>query len=103
VTPFEASKFKITNEEFFEFINAKGYENPEYWTEEGWRWAQYKQAKHPSFWVCPNNCKSGCGGAIKAYSHCQECHFTESELNFIRNGVDDDSMKETFRRDIPYK
>ena len=103
MTPFEASKYKITNEEFFEFVKANGYENPAYWTEEGWKWCQYKQAKHPPFWVSPNNQVSGCGGAIKAYSHCQESHFTESELNFIRNGVHDGFTKETFRLDFPYK
>ena len=32
---FEASKYLITNREFFEFVNAGGYKNRQYWTDEG--------------------------------------------------------------------
>ena len=48
---FEVSKFKITNGEFLQFINAKGYETREYWDEEGWNWRNYKTTTHPHFWV----------------------------------------------------
>lgn len=36
----------------------------------GWQWKQYRKLHHPSFWVCDNHCKSGCGGDLATYSHC---------------------------------
>ena len=30
----------------------KGYENKDYWTEEGWNWKKFRGARHPTFWVC---------------------------------------------------
>jgi formylglycine-generating enzyme required for sulfatase activity len=51
VTPFEASQFKITNEQFLEFVLSGGYQNPEYWCREGWEWVEFKKARHPLFWV----------------------------------------------------
>ena len=54
-----------------EFVLNDGYSTREYWSAEGWKWKQFKQAKHPLFWVCADNCKSGCGGVLASYSHCQ--------------------------------
>jgi formylglycine-generating enzyme required for sulfatase activity len=81
VSSFEASKFKITNEQYLEFVLDGGYHSREYWSEEGWEWVQFKQANHPLFWVCPMNCKSGCGSVLAQYSHCQERHFGKKELD----------------------
>ncbi|MBP6609664.1 MAG: 5-histidylcysteine sulfoxide synthase [Paludibacter sp.] len=50
VADFSASKFLISNAEFLQFVNAGGYTNQTYWTEEGWNWCNYKQAKMPLFW-----------------------------------------------------
>ena len=91
MTEFEASKYKITNEEFLEFIKAKGYETKSYWSEEGWNWLQFRQLKHPSFWLCPYNCKSGCGSQIGSYSHCQSKFFNE------------ESSEDYSRPEFPYK
>lgn len=49
---FEASEFLITNREFLEFIEAGGYDTEQLWSEEGWKWRIFKQAKHPMFWIC---------------------------------------------------
>ena len=38
----------------------------------GWRWVAFREAKHPTFWVCVNGCKSGCGSDLATYSHCTE-------------------------------
>lgn len=48
---FQAAKFLVSNGEFLEFIQAGGYRTQEYWTEEGWQWRNFRQAKHPVFWV----------------------------------------------------
>ena len=50
----------VTNGEFLEFVVAGGYEDKVYWSEEGWRWKQYRQAKHPVFWVCNQGNGTSC-------------------------------------------
>lgn len=90
MSAFEASKYKVTNEQYLEFVLNNGYGTQEYWSEEGWQWVQYKQAKHPLFWVCPMKCKSGCGSALAAYSHCQEKLFDKDELEFFKQNYSDD-------------
>ncbi|XP_070563489.1 uncharacterized protein [Ptychodera flava] len=71
VPPFEATKYLITNREFYEFVKAGGYTNQEYWTEEAWKWKEFRQANHPTFWVCTKGCKGGCGGVLGGYSPCR--------------------------------
>lgn len=51
VAPFKASKFLVSNAEFFAFIKAKGYETREFWDDEGWNWVQWKRPEHPWFWI----------------------------------------------------
>ena len=51
VLPFKASKYLCSNGEFLQFVESGGYQDQKYWTEEGWNWKTYKEAKHPSFWI----------------------------------------------------
>jgi len=51
VESFKASKYLISNGEFFEFVRAGGYENASYWSESGWSWRQFRNVKWPTFWV----------------------------------------------------
>ena len=51
VAEFNASKYLVSNREFLEFIEDDGYQTESYWTPEGWSWVQYKNAKHPLFWI----------------------------------------------------
>lgn len=55
VKSFKASKFLVSNKEFYEFMQDGGYEKEEYWTPEGWKWKNYRQAAHPVFWVLDSN------------------------------------------------
>ena len=73
-----------------------GYIKREYWSDEGWQWVQFKQAKHPLFWVCPMKCKSGCGGSISTYSHCQEHHFTKSHIDIFKSANSKEKIKKIF-------
>jgi len=50
VTGFQASKFLISNGEYLAFVEEKGYETERYWTEEGWRWRNFRQSIMPLFW-----------------------------------------------------
>jgi len=107
VSEFEASQYKVTNEEFLQFVRAKGYENPSYWSEEGWRWVQFRQAKHPPFWICPDNCKCACAASLKDYAHCRPSHFTQTEKDLFQtencNSNTNGPVSETFRPEFPYK
>jgi 5-histidylcysteine sulfoxide synthase/putative 4-mercaptohistidine N1-methyltranferase len=51
VWDFKAAQYLVSNEEYLSFVEAKGYENQKYWTDEGWRWVQYSRARHPLFWL----------------------------------------------------
>ena len=51
VARFKASRQLISNGEFNQFVQAGGYENPDYWSEQGWSWRQFRNTKWPTFWV----------------------------------------------------
>ena len=55
VMDFAASQHLVSNSEYLAFVDANGYQNEKYWTNEGWRWVIYSQAEHPLFWVKTNN------------------------------------------------
>ncbi len=48
---FQAAKYLTSNAEFLAFVEAGGYQDDQYWLEEGLAWKQYTEAKHPTFWV----------------------------------------------------
>lgn len=50
VPNFQASKYMITNGEFWQFVAEGGYRNKEYWCDDGWAWRQYRNMKWPFFW-----------------------------------------------------
>ncbi len=54
VEDFNASRFLVSNHEFRQFIEAGGYHEQKWWTEEGWSWRNYVQAEHPKFWLRKN-------------------------------------------------
>jgi len=51
VPAFSASKFKVTNGEFLEFMRDGGYSRIELWTEVGWSWRAFRNVKMPNLWV----------------------------------------------------
>lgn len=50
VADFNASKFLVSNQEYLEFVQAGGYQNLSYWSEEGKQWLSYTHAEMPRFW-----------------------------------------------------
>lgn len=50
VQDFRASKYLVSNQEYLSFVNAGGYLDPQWWTEEGWNWNTYRQLGMPLFW-----------------------------------------------------
>ena len=55
VPDFKASKYLVSNEEYYEFVLDHGYQTEEYWTEEGWGWVQSTKTTMPKFWVVKHN------------------------------------------------
>ena len=52
---FEIDRYKVTNREYLEFVEAGGYDNQSWWTEDGWNWKNsQKIISHPSFWKKEN-------------------------------------------------
>jgi 5-histidylcysteine sulfoxide synthase len=47
---FNASKFKISNGEFLDFVKAGGYSNRSFWSTAGWEWRAFRNAKWPFYW-----------------------------------------------------
>ena len=55
VANFKASKYLVSNAEFKEFVDAGGYENNEFWDEEGQKFLKISGVKHPTFWIKDGN------------------------------------------------
>lgn len=47
---FEISKSLVTNEEFFAFIDAGGYQDFNLWLDEGWSWVNSEMVQAPLYW-----------------------------------------------------
>lgn len=54
VSDMEMSQFIVSNQEFMQFVDAGGYQTPEFWTEEGQRWLAYRKPEMPRFWFKRN-------------------------------------------------
>jgi gamma-glutamyl hercynylcysteine S-oxide synthase len=50
VPQFRISAYPVTNGEFLEFVNARGYENDQLWRLDDWNWKNSAQISHPLFW-----------------------------------------------------
>jgi len=48
---FQAAKYLTSNAEFLAFVEAGGYQDEQYWYEEGLAWRRYTQAEYPTFWL----------------------------------------------------
>jgi len=50
VEPFQTSRYLVSNQEYLHFVEAGGYQEDSYWTEEGLEWRNFSQASCPTFW-----------------------------------------------------
>ena len=51
IQAFHASRYLVSNQEFFDFIKADGYSSEIFWEEEGLAWQKHTGAEHPTFWI----------------------------------------------------
>ena len=54
VPAFEIDMHNVTNEQFMEFVEAGGYNQPDWWTPEGFDWIRHEGIDHPRFWARRN-------------------------------------------------
>jgi ergothioneine biosynthesis protein EgtB len=51
VPAFEIDVLPVTNAQFLDFLNDRGYDRRELWSDEGWEWIQSERVQHPAFWL----------------------------------------------------
>ncbi|MBI5590831.1 MAG: 5-histidylcysteine sulfoxide synthase [Deltaproteobacteria bacterium] len=61
VADFKAAEYLVSNREYLSFVEAGGYREPKWWTDEGWSWRNFKQAQYPLFWVEGGGADGGWG------------------------------------------
>jgi len=50
IQDFEISKSLVTNGEYMDFIEDNGYENFNFWLDEGWSWVNENKVEAPMYW-----------------------------------------------------
>jgi ergothioneine biosynthesis protein EgtB len=50
VPAFAIDRYKVTNQQYLEFITAGGYETEALWSGEDWMWKSQRGISHPAFW-----------------------------------------------------
>jgi ergothioneine biosynthesis protein EgtB len=50
VPAFEIDRYKVTNRQYLDFMQAGGYETREFWRDEDWGWKTAQGISHPVFW-----------------------------------------------------
>ena len=50
VGAFEIQCHDVTNAAFLEFVAARGYHDPRWWTADDWEWVRTDRIEHPLFW-----------------------------------------------------
>jgi len=48
--PFELAARPVTNGEFLEFVEAGGYQDPQWWLSDGWDWVVAESIRAPEYW-----------------------------------------------------
>jgi formylglycine-generating enzyme required for sulfatase activity/energy-coupling factor transporter ATP-binding protein EcfA2 len=47
---YKIGKYPVSNEEYRKFVDDDGYDNKEFWTEDGWLWKEKEQVIEPLYW-----------------------------------------------------
>ena len=51
VAAFRIARAPVTNAEFRDFVEDRGYARAALWSDDGWRWRQAAGAEHPVYWI----------------------------------------------------
>ncbi|VXD23184.1 ergothioneine biosynthesis protein EgtB [Planktothrix paucivesiculata] len=47
---YSIGRYPVTCGQYREFIQAQGYQNPQWWSTQGWQWLQQKPVNQPLYW-----------------------------------------------------
>ncbi|EMR13784.1 hypothetical protein MPL1_03683 [Methylophaga lonarensis MPL] len=50
IAEFQAARYLVSNQEFLSFVEAGGYQQDQWWSDEGLEWRNFSKAQHPTFW-----------------------------------------------------
>ncbi len=50
VPAFAIDRYKVTNRQFLDFMNAGGYEDSSLWSADDWKWKSERGISYPAFW-----------------------------------------------------
>lgn len=50
VPAFEIDQYKVTNQQYLEFLSAGGYDDRSLWGDDDWHWKSANAISHPAFW-----------------------------------------------------
>ncbi len=53
IAAFDLARYPVTNALYAQFMGARGYDDPRYWTPDGWAWRQSTRRSQPLFWGNP--------------------------------------------------
>lgn len=54
VPAFEIDRYKVSNQQYLEFISAGGYDHRSFWSDKDWQWKSEHGISHPVFWSKTN-------------------------------------------------
>jgi len=72
VRPFKMARAPVTNAEFAEFVEAGGYGDRQWWSEDGWSWRSRMAMEMPRYWQ-----KRGSGWSRRCFDRME--HLSEHE------------------------
>ncbi|MBW4526961.1 MAG: SUMF1/EgtB/PvdO family nonheme iron enzyme [Phormidium tanganyikae FI6-MK23] len=63
---YSIDRYPVTREEYQSFIEAGGYQNPQWWTPEGWKWLEQTAIEHPLHWFSKSPILGDLGGRSRS-------------------------------------
>lgn len=81
--PFELANRLVTNGEYLEFMNAGGYDRPEYWLADGWQKKNDRDWQAPLYWIKRGDTwfQYTLGGVKPVDEHEPVCHVSSYEAH----------------------
>ena len=55
IKPFAIARMPVTNAQFLEFVEAGGYRDRDWWSDDGWNWRTQARQTSPKYWVRKDN------------------------------------------------
>ena len=80
--PYRISRYQVTNAQYQAFVEADGYRDEQFWTEDGWRWRQSEDADSPRdfgpLFQAPNHPRVG----VSWYEAVAYCSWLSERLGY---------------------